>query len=100
MAAAAVRFSGHTIVEESELICGRAGPRAGVRPEGAGSLAVSTLARSLLGLPLLRAASGAPTGWGSPPRPFALSLPCSVLSPWRQKVDDSVRAGRAWDSGG
>lgn len=82
MAAAAVRFSGHTIVEESELICGRAGPRAGVRPEGAGSLPVSTLARSLLGLPLLRAASGAPTGWGLassalrsvPPLLCALSL--------------------------
>lgn len=97
--AAAVRFSEHTIVDESELVGGRAGPRAGRRPGGRGERLgeYSRPRPSGPGAPPGRCHAGRPgarlPGLRTPS--FALSLP-----PRRQKVAVVARAGHARDGGG
>lgn len=97
--AAAVRFSEHTIVDESELVGGRAGPRAGWRPGGRGERPGEY-------------SRPRPSGPGAPPRrwrcgPPGLALLASgspslaqSLPPRRQKVADAAQAGQARDRGG
>lgn len=74
--AAAVRFSGHTIVDRSELSCCSAGPRR-VGREQAASGWVSTLAGSV---PCsVQRASGAQARWGTSVI-LALSWPSAGVS--------------------
>ncbi|XP_011854767.1 PREDICTED: homeobox protein Hox-B4 [Mandrillus leucophaeus] len=92
--AAAVRFSGHTIVDRSELSCCPARPRAARRPAGLGSLPVSTLALARSGPFLRAAAADAQAGWGlASARAFGFTPSLSPFSP--PTKGDSSRAGHA-----
>lgn len=92
--AAAVRFSGHTIVDRSELSCCPARPRAARRPAGLGSLPVSTLALARSGPFLRAAAADAQAGWGlASARAFGFTPSLSPFSPPTKA--DSSRAGHA-----
>lgn len=92
--AAAVRFSGHTIVDKSELSCCRAGPgRVGDWRRGEPPGEYSARSPSGPSTPLRSCGCVARAGWGLASwalwfLSFALSL-----SPCGQKVEDSAPAG-------